>query len=1637
LTHCTGSVRNQLGVRFGPFVLLLLQAIAFGQTTPVLNNNYFVDGVTNTSVQSIYSQSTFAGGTITWTPAPGQNVSYLGDLFQNTTPVQAPTITITSSCSGVMTGNFLTNGTHSNLSVWQVEYDPYGNVHWSPVTQIPEQSITGGAVGSWCYTVGPATAIFGGNGTGNGAGYITLAQECTNACTPPFKPTLQENSSGTFFFDDTVHTQTYQYTTAATSPSAPFSPAFVPPPDNGGVEVKNTRIQLGGSSNTQFTILPTMIPQESQLVGLGRTTTTVQLSSSASGGIPTYALYGTLTGSGSEMTGQSRTIYAGLLENGGTVPVTISPPLTSPAFVSGFQTFTVNNPAPPYLAQTWTPNTQYIGYPVTPASAAAGQRITDPNNVPSVWVANATNITFTSQGSSPFGASNTDACISGVGAMVNDNSVTNAWKCIMHGQVLQGSSGTPHTYTAGTANGEIFDPGIASGTFIASYYEVAANCSSTVSNPQSFNPALGATTVLGSCTWVSLGGLNLVIAPGFEWFTGPTCPASMSQQNCLPIWLDTQKGVQYNFSGCAGSGKVTCPAGTSLQSSTFYGDTLSSTITLPAPSPSDAGPCVPGFNCVTAVGTYLIEYVWTTATGVSTPSGAFPKFIPANHAIRIPAPTAPTNPPPPNATGWTVVGCLGGTCFGSEILQAVDGLNNTCGISGTTLGTPAGFAPGYSHGAACALGQDMYVLSPLSLKPLPPSRGASDVMFAIGDFPHQTEEGNPLSLSALSGKGTAPSGYSSRIDALTIQMGQALNIIQPYGVGVFDPLGQEGSGIGADNSCVEVSDAAQVGVYYSSAGAQNSGSDCVHWTGANADYTIGLIVENTQAARELKNLSAMGPMQGTPFAPLAGVWIYSTSGVNVSGTSGSLLTIGNVGCEVAWDCVRVDASPAFVYNVQTSNANGRSVNNAIHLGPWAYDVFVTGIRTGAPTPPSTVNECPVFNDSPSAANPGTACATTTNATLSNYWEGNAGGVGGSGNIGGLGIQICSSDSNVGCNILGLTGNANPANLPQNAFAILGPSATAPFTSYALQPSTLAPSANNVVLVGAPSASGISAMTYGPVSNAVLSNSSTTVNGQVCTLGTSCNVNNGAASGTVAVNGLSNSPLTAGPVSADILTYHNPSTGIARTTLSSQAVSSSELSGDVTTSGSNVATVIQVEGAAIPAPAAVIGTNVSGQLLAASAHGVITPLACSDTSTSSTTYTCTTTPMFTPATGDAVMFYAVNQNNTGSSTLSVNGAVAKTIKKWQNSTNLVSGDLQANAAVLMKYDGTSWEADTIGNAPSGGTVTSISTTPPITGGPIVTSGTIACATCVTSAAVLTSNAIMTGAGSLASQTPSATSTLSSGGALQVAAGGSIGSADSGTPTFTFASGKATFNQSLYLGFAGAANAPGLIITGAPFTGGSGTTTLPQTYLNYSATNPSTWSTSGTGFGINAPSGFAGNLVDFRVNGGSTVFNVTSTGYSYSSAQTTAITSANVSCGTGGTITSCTSATTIPGLSFTLPLVAANWSFTCDLIVEQAPVGTSNQWLIQTATNGATNLTASFTMALSTTSFGYGAVPNTSSTTTPVSIGMWSPTASQKLPVHLAGTIEGVSASGTVLNIQVIVSNTSDLLTIYRGSMCRVF
>lgn len=189
---------------------------------------------------------------------------------------------------------------------------------------------------------------------------------------------------------------------------------------------------------------------------------------------------------------------------------------------------------------------------------------------------------------------------------------------------------------------------------------------------------------------------------------------------------------------------------------------------------------------------------------------------------------------------------------------------------------------------------------------------------------------------------------------------------------------------------------------------------------------------------------------------------------------------------------------------------------------------------------------------------------------------------------------------------------------------------------------------------------------------------------------------------------------ASATAGDWLWVAGPATGFFYGVNSSSTVTMSqgELSQDVTTTGSLVTTVVGAGGAAIPTSASVTGTNGSKQFIAATAHGIIVPLSCPDTSGSATAQVCNTSPTFTPAASDTIV-YKTTTVNTGSLTINVNSLGAKTVKKWQGASALALGDLPANTPVLMTYDGTNWEVASIGNAPSGGGgVTSVGGTAPV-------------------------------------------------------------------------------------------------------------------------------------------------------------------------------------------------------------------------------------------------------------------------------------------------------------------------------------
>ncbi len=94
---------------------------------------------------------------------------------------------------------------------------------------------------------------------------------------------------------------------------------------------------------------------------------------------------------------------------------------------------------------------------------------------------------------------------------------------------------------------------------------------------------------------------------------------------------------------------------------------------------------------------------------------------------------------------------------------------------------------------------------------------------------------------------------------------------------------------------------------------------------------------------------------------------------------------------------------------------------------------------------------------------------------------------------------------------------------------------------------------------------------------------------------------------------------------------------------------------------------------------------------------------------------------------------------------------------------------------------------------------------------------------------------------------------------------LNGAYAGVSTMTFDGTSVTLAGRLINSYTSLASSPAKVFTGTWFTGGTSTTTKPHFLIEPSGATSTAWSTSGTGFGVNAASGFAGNLLDLQVNG----------------------------------------------------------------------------------------------------------------------------------------------------------------------------
>ena len=91
------------------------------------------------------------------------------------------------------------------------------------------------------------------------------------------------------------------------------------------------------------------------------------------------------------------------------------------------------------------------------------------------------------------------------------------------------------------------------------------------------------------------------------------------------------------------------------------------------------------------------------------------------------------------------------------------------------------------------------------------------------------------------------------------------------------------------------------------------------------------------------------------------------------------------------------------------------------------------------------------------------------------------------------------------------------------------------------------------------------------------------------------------------------------------------------------------------------------------------------------------------------------------------------------------------------------------------------------------------------------------------------------------------------------------ANAGLATVTTDGTDVTLTGRFISSLNGAASASPGTFTGTWFTGGTATTTKPQVLIEPAGATSTAWSTNGTGLGVNAASGFTGNLYDLQLNG----------------------------------------------------------------------------------------------------------------------------------------------------------------------------
>jgi hypothetical protein len=216
-------------------------------------------------------------------------------------------------------------------------------------------------------------------------------------------------------------------------------------------------------------------------------------------------------------------------------------------------------------------------------------------------------------------------------------------------------------------------------------------------------------------------------------------------------------------------------------------------------------------------------------------------------------------------------------------------------------------------------------------------------------------------------------------------------------------------------------------------------------------------------------------------------------------------------------------------------------------------------------------------------------------------------------------------------------------------------------------------------------------------------------------GTSITIADGVIS---SVGGGGSTTLPSGPAN-EVLATPNGASG--------QASLRALVSADLPLATTSTPGAVQPDGTSITISNGVISAAASGPTPATPAGVQNESYSYATDTGSANTYVVALTPAVTALVPGLTVTFKAATANTGASTLNVNGLGAKALTT-KGATALTSGSIAAGQIVSATYDGTEFQATTLGSAGSAsGTVTSVALTAPsgftVSGSPVTTSGTL--------------------------------------------------------------------------------------------------------------------------------------------------------------------------------------------------------------------------------------------------------------------------------------------------------------------------